>query len=349
MKKNPIFKLGKRFIGQDFKPLIIPEMGINHGGSVEVAFNIVDAAKNAGAEIIKHQTHIPDDEMSSEARKIAPGNSNKSIYSIIKKNSLSEEDEYKLFKYVKKKSLIFLSTPFSRLSVDRLMKFGVSSFKIGSGEFNNIPFLDYICKFKLPMIISTGMHSIKTVKKIVNYLEYKKANFSLLHTTNLYPTPDHLVRLNSLLDIKKYFPKKVFGLSDHTDTNFSSYGAITLGASIVEKHFVDSKHRKGPDISASIDTKDLKDLIKGANILSLQRGGSKNHLKQEQVTRNFAFASVVSTQNIKKGEKLSKKNIWVKRPGTGQIKADKFYKILGKKSKKFIKKNIQLRINHIYD
>ena len=115
-------------------------MGINHGGSVEVAFNIVDAAKNAGAEIIKHQTHIPDDEMSSEARKIAPGNSNKSIYSIIKKNSLSEEDEYKLFKYVKKNLLIFLSTPFSRLSVDRLMKFGVSSFKIGSGEFNNIPF-----------------------------------------------------------------------------------------------------------------------------------------------------------------------------------------------------------------
>ena len=99
----------------------------------------------------------------------------------------------------------------------------------------------------------------------------------------------------------------MFGLSDHTDTNFSSYGAITLGASIVEKHFVDSKHRKGPDISASIDTKDLKDLIKGANILSLQRGGSKNHLKQEQVTRNFAFASVVSTQNIKKGKSFQKK------------------------------------------
>ena len=105
------------------------------------------------------------------------------------------------------------------------------------------------------MIISTGMHSIKTVKKIVNHLEYKKANFSLLHTTNLYPTPDHLVRLNSLSRHKKILSKKVFGLSDHTDTNFSSYGAITLGASIVEKHFVDSKHRKGPDISASIDTR----------------------------------------------------------------------------------------------
>ena len=113
MKQNPIFKIEKRLIGKNYKPLIIPEMGINHGGSIEVAFKIVDAAKRAGAEIIKHQTHIPDDEMSSEAKFIKPGNSNKSIYNIISKNSLSLEDEYKLFKYTKKKSLIFLSTPFS--------------------------------------------------------------------------------------------------------------------------------------------------------------------------------------------------------------------------------------------
>ena len=177
-----------------------------------------------------------------------------------------------------KKSLI-LST-LSRLSVDRLIKFGVSSFKIGSGEFNNI-LLDYICN--LFDDVSTGMHSIRTVKKIVSHLELKKANFSLLHTTNLYPTPDHLVRLNSLLDIKKNFPKKVFGLSDHTDTNFSSFGAITLGASIVEKHFVDSKLRKGPDIPASIDAKELKDLIKGAYILSLQKAVQKITLNRSKL------------------------------------------------------------------
>lgn len=234
------------------------------------------------------------------------------------------------------------------MSVDRLIKFGVNAFKVGSGEFNNTPFLDYVCRYKLPMIISTGMHSIKNVKKIVKHLDQKKANFALLHTTNLYPTPDHLVRLNSLIDIKKSFPTKVFGLSDHTDTNFSSFGAITLGASIVEKHFVDHKNRRGPDIPASIDEKDLINLIRGANILRLQRGGIKNHLKQEQVTRDFAFASVVSIKDIQKGEEFTKGNIWVKRPGTGEINADKFYKILGKKSKRFIKKNIQLKINHIY-
>ena len=121
-----------------------------------------------------------------------------------------------------------------------------------------------------------------------------------------------------------------------------------MGASIVEKHFVDHKNRRGPDIPASIDEKDLINLIRGANILRLQRGGIKNHLKQEQVTRDFAFASVVSIKDIQKGEEFTKGNIWVKRPGTGEINADKFYKILGKKSKRFIKKNIQLKINHIY-
>ena len=347
MKHNPVFKINNRFIGINYKPLIIPEIGINHGGSLEVACKIVDAAKRAGAEIIKHQTHIPDDEMSSEAKFIKPGNSNKSIYQVIRENSLNLEDEYKLFQYVKRKSLKFISTPFSRKAVDRLVKFGVKSFKIGSGEFNNIPFLDYVCKFKKPMIISTGMHSIKTVKKIVEHLRKKCANYCLLHTTNLYPTPDKLVRLNSLLDMKKNFPNTVFGLSDHTKTNYSSFGAITLGASIIEKHFTDHKKRKGPDIPASIDENEFKQLLIGCNILSLQRGGKKDHLKQEQVTRNFAFASVVTIKNIKKGERFSKKNLWVKRPGNGQIKAEKYYKILGKKSKKNLKNNIQLKFDHI--
>ena len=246
-----------------------------------------------------------------------------------------------------KKSLRFISTPFSRKSVDRLIKFGVKSFKVGSGEFNNFPLLDYICKFKKPMIISTGMHSIATVKKVVDHLRKKKAIFCLLHTTNLYPTPDKLVRLDSLKEIKQNFSDLVFGLSDHTKTNYSSFGAVTLGASIIEKHFTDHKKRKGPDIPASIDENELKELIIGCNILRLQRGGNKNHLKQEQVTRNFAFASVVTIKDIKKGERFSKNNLWVKRPGNGQIKAKDYYKVLGKKSKKNIRNNIQLKLSHI--
>ena len=150
-----------------------------------------------------------------------------------------------------------------------------------------------------------------------------------MHTTNLYPTPNKLVRLNSITELKKNFPNLVIGLSDHTETNHSSLGAVALGACIIEKHFVDHKKRKGPDIKSSIDEKGLKELIKDSEIIFVQRGGSKNLLAEEQITRNFAFASVVSIKEIKKGEILSHKNIWVKRPGTGAIKAKDFENILG--------------------
>ena len=340
-------KIENRLISLNHKPLIVPEIGINHNGSLEIAFKIVDAAKRAGAEIIKHQTHIPEDEMSIEAKKIKPGNSNKNIYEIISKASLSAEDEFKLFNYIKKKKMIFLSTPFSREAVDRLTKFGVNAFKIGSGEMNNFPLIDYITKFNKPMIISTGMHSTENVRKLVGFLSKKKTKFALMHTTNLYPTPNKLVRLNSITELKKNFPNLVIGLSDHTETNHSSLGAVALGACIIEKHFVDHKKRKGPDIKSSIDEKGLKELIKDCEIIFVQRGGSKNLLAEEQITRNFAFASVVSIKEIKKGEILSHKNIWVKRPGNGDFAADKFEKILGKIAIKNIKKNIQIKKSDI--
>ena len=133
MKKQKI-KIGTRFIGENYKPVIIAEIGINHNGSLEKAFNIVKSAINSGAEIIKHQTHVLDDEMSLEAKFIKPGNSNKNIFDIIKNNSLNSEEEFKLMNYVKNNKKIFISTPFSRKAVDRLMKFKVPAFKIGSGE-----------------------------------------------------------------------------------------------------------------------------------------------------------------------------------------------------------------------
>ncbi len=341
------FKIENRIISSKHKPLIIPEIGINHNGSLEIAVKIVDAAKRAGAEIIKHQTHMPDFEMSKEAKKIKPGNSRKNIYEIISKSTLNEEDEYKLFKYVKKKGMIFLSTPFSREASDRLIKFGVRAFKIGSGEMNNFPLINHISKYKKPMIISTGMHSLKNVSKTVNFLRRKKVNFALLHTTNLYPTPDHLVRLNSITQLKKKFPNIQIGLSDHTQSNISAIGAISLGATIIEKHFVDKKSRLGPDISSSMDETQLKTLIGDSKIIFNQIKGEKNLLKEEQVTRNFAFSSVVSIKEIKKGEKFSLKNLWVKRPGTGFFNSNELNKILGKKAKRNILKNSQIKKNDV--
>jgi len=169
-----MIKIKNRVISNNSDPLIIPEIGINHNGNLGLAFKIVDAAKRAGAEIVKHQTHVVEDEMSEEAKRIKPGNSNKNIFSIIKNSSISAEDEYKLFKYVEKKGMIYLSTPFSKKAVDRLVKFGVSAFKVGSGEMSNFPLIDYISKFQKTMIVSTGLHNIRQVKKTYNFLKKKK-------------------------------------------------------------------------------------------------------------------------------------------------------------------------------
>lgn len=342
-----IFDISGRKVGPSFKPLIIPEIGINHNGSIEKAFKIVDAAKNAGAEIIKHQTHLPEDEMSEEAKKIKPGNSKKFIFDIIQSCSLTKEDEFKLYQYIKKKKLKFLSTPFSREAADYLDKLGVNTFKIGSGEVTNEPFIDYLCSLKKNLIISTGMVDINYLKKLKKKLNKKKIKFAFLHTTSLYPCPDNLVRLNAIDEMKSTFKDTLIGYSDHSISNLACYAAISKGAVIIEKHFVDNLKTKGPDIICSCDEKSLRELILNSDRLFTQMKGKKNFLKEEQVTRNFAFASVVSTKQILKGEILNKNNIWIKRPGNGDFKANQLKSLIGKKAKRNIKKNFQIRKNDI--
>tara|TARA_A100001015_G_C14998298_1_gene717195 strand:+ start:639 stop:1667 length:1029 start_codon:yes stop_codon:yes gene_type:complete len=336
-------KIGKRKIGPNNRPLIIVELGINHNGSLKKAKKFVDEAKKFGAEIIKHQTHIPEDEMSVEARKIIPSHTKENIFDIIKKTSLSENDEFELMKYVKKKNMIFISTPFSRLAVDRLVKFKVPAFKIGSGECNNYPLIEYIAKHKKPIILSTGMNTIESIKPSVKIFEKYKVPYALMHCTNIYPTPTELIRLQAITEMKKSFPNAIIGLSDHSKTIFPCLGAISLGASIIEKHFVDKKIRKGPDISASMDGNELRLLMKASNEIFLAKGNYKGPVKEEKSTINFAFASLVTTKDIKKGEKITKKNIFPKRPGTGDFKANSYFKVIGKKAKNFIKKNTLLK------
>tara|TARA_B100001248_G_C27395524_1_gene465254 strand:- start:2399 stop:3427 length:1029 start_codon:yes stop_codon:yes gene_type:complete len=341
-------KIGNIKIGSNYKPVVIAELGINHNGSIERAIKIADAAINSGAKIIKHQTHIPEDEMSLEAKKIKPGNSNTNIFDIIKNCSLNEEDEFKLMRYIQKKKIVFISTPFSRKAVDRLIKFKIPAFKIGSGECNNYLLVEYIAKQKKPIILSTGMNSIQSIKPSVKIFEKFKNPYALLHCTNIYPTPASLIRLDDLLTLKKNFPKAIIGLSDHSSNIYASLGAIALGASIIEKHFVDTKKTKGPDISASMDKGELKDLIFGAEQIFLSKGSNnKKPVKEETKTINFAFASAVATKNLYPGEKLSLKNFFLKRPGIGDFNIHNYKKLIGKKLKKAIKENTLIKKTHI--
>ena len=337
-------KIGNINIGTKYKPVVIAELGINHNGSIERAVKIADAAIKSGAKIIKHQTHIPEDEMSLEAKKIKPGNSNKNIFSIIKECQLSENDEFKFAKYIRQKKKIFISSPFSREAVDRLEKIGVPAYKIGSGECNNYPFLEYVCKKKKPIILSTGMNDILSIKKSVKIIRKYKVPYALLHCTNIYPTPNELVRLECLNDLKKNFKDAIIGLSDHTETIYSCLGAVSLGASILEKHFVDNKSiRKGPDVSCSMDKNELKEMIVGSKLIFSSLKGTKRALKEETKTINFAFASIVATKNIKKGQKLTKNNIFPIRPGTGDFGVKNFESLLGKNAKRDIKENYQIK------
>ncbi|MFK5957863.1 MAG: N-acetylneuraminate synthase family protein [Lutibacter sp.] len=339
---NPTIEIAGRKIGIDYPPLIIAEIGINHEGSLQTAFEMVDAAKRAGVEVVKHQTHIVEDEMSGAAKKVIPGNADISIYEIMKRCSLNEEEEYKLKEYVESKGMLFISTPFSRAAADRLERMQVKAYKIGSGECNNYPLLEHIATFGKPIILSTGMNTIESIKKAVEIFDEHKVPIALLHTTNLYPTPPELVRYGALLEMHKAFPDKVFGLSDHTLNNNACLGAVALGVSILERHFTDTMKRTGPDIVCSMDEQACLGLIKGTEEIWQMRGGTKKPAKEEQVTIDFAFATVCSISNIKKGALFSKKNIWVKRPGTGEILAEKFNSIIGKVAKRDILNDEQL-------
>ena len=325
-------EINGRKIGEKYPPLVIAEIGINHNGSLKVAKEMIDAAYRAGAEIIKHQTHIIEDEMSKEAKKVIPGNADISIYDIMKKASLSFEEEKELKEYIESKNMIFLSTPFSRAAADRLEKLGVKAYKIGSGECNNYPLIEHIAKFRKPMIISTGMNNIRSIKKTVEIVEKYDIPYILMHTTNLYPTPCNLVRLGAMQELKENFPNAIIGLSDHTINNNACLAATALGACVLERHFTDSKNRMGPDIICSADEEELKDLITSSREIFSMRGGHKEILKEEQVTIDFAYATIVAIKPIQKGEKFTKENIWVKRPGKVGILAKNYDKIIGKEA-----------------
>lgn len=342
--ENNEFKIGNRFIGYNHMPAIICEIGINHEGCLQTAFEMVDAAHAAGAEIIKHQTHVVDDEMSEEAKKVIPGNADVSIYEIMKRCALSEEDEIKLKEYVEKKGLIFISTPFSRAAAYRLERMNVPAYKIGSGECNNYPLIKLIASFGKPIILSTGMNTLASIKKSVDIIRDAGVPYALLHCTNVYPTPYQDVRLGAMLELSQHFPDAVIGLSDHTVDNFACLGAVALGASILERHFTDKMSRPGPDITCSMDPDALIELKAGAHALFLARGGKKDtKILNEKPTKDFAFASVVADQEIKEGETLTVNNIWVKRPANGDFTAEDYEILIGKVAARNIPRGVQLK------
>ena len=329
------------------EPILVPEIGINHFSSLKNAKKIVDAAYSSGSRVIKAQIHIPEKEMSLEAKKIKPGNSKLSIYEVIQKNSFTLGQELELKKYIEKKKMLYIASCFCQEAAIWLHENNTKVFKIGSGECNNLPFVKLIASFNKPTIMSTGMHEVVSLKKSVNEFQKRKTPLVLLHCVNLYPTKIELSNLGRIRELKKSFPNIQIGLSDHTSGLETALVSIGMGVKIIEKHFVVNKKKDGPDVKASIDKKELEYFNNNSKKLFKSIFFPKKYLIEEHVTRRFAYHSVVAKKNIKKGEKLSLKNLCYKRPGTGYFNANKIFNLIGKISKKNIKANTQIKENDV--
>lgn len=331
-----------RTIGPECPPLVIAEIGINHEGDIGKAKRMVDDAKKSGAECVKFQMHVLEDEMAAVAKKVVPGHTKESIWEIMERCNLTREEQEELKAYTESLGMIYLSTPFSRAAADILNEMGVGWFKIGSGECNNYPLVEHIASFGKPIILSTGMNDIPSVAKSVALLRNANVPFTLMHCTSLYPTPYEKVRLGGITELKNAFPDAVVGLSDHSVGIYTCLGAVPFGASILEKHFTSDKLWPGPDIAVSIDPQELRELIVGSKAIYQALGGHKDILPEEQPTIDFAYACVVSIRDIRKGEQFTKENIWVKRPGTGEIKAVDYYTIIGRVAMRDIPNDVQV-------
>ena len=336
-------KIGNREISANHPPLVIAEIGINHGGDLEVAKNMVRLAAAAGCECVKHQTHIVEDEMTDEAKSIFPPNADVSIWDVMAQCALSQEDEAELRRYTEDLGLIWISTPFSRAAADFLETLDVPAYKIGSGEADNLPLIRHIAKKGKPVIMSTGMQTIDTIRASVQILEDAGIEYALLECTNLYPSPPEIVSLQGVTDLKNAFPNAVVGFSDHSIGPEMALASVALGASILERHYTDTRYRKGPDISCSMDPAELRFLVDRSREIHTALMNPKQRTAPEEDVYRFARASVVADLDLPAGHTIAEADIWARRPGSGDIAGYDFDKVVGKTLKVAVTRNQQLK------
>ena len=319
--------------------IIIAEAGVNHNGKLKLAYKLVDVAKECGADFIKFQTSIPELHISKFAKKanyqVKNTTDGESQLQMCKKITLSYEEFRKLKKYCRKRKIEFLSTPFDLKSIDFLKSLKMKYFKIPSGEITNLPYLTKVAKLKKKVILSTGMSNLLEIKEALRILTFngtKKKNITVLQCNTEYPTPLRDANVRAMLTIKKKFKVNI-GYSDHTEGIEVPLVAVALGAKIIEKHITLNKNLSGPDHKASINPKEFSKMVRYIrNFTTALGSGIKKVTQSELKNIKIVRTSIVAAREIKKGEKFSKKNLTIKRPGTG-IYPMKFYKIIGIKKK----------------
>jgi len=327
--------------------IIIAEAGVNHNGSTENAFRLVDAAAEAGADYIKFQTFKAEKAVSISAKKANyqiqnSQNSRESQLEMLKKLELTQEQHEQIINYCKVKNINFFSTAFDLDSLEYLASIGLDIVKIPSGEITNLPYLRKAASLFSKVILSTGMATIAEIKdamEVFTHAGINKENITILHCNTEYPTPMKDVNLKAMLHIQEVLGTKV-GYSDHTLGIEVPIAAVALGAGLIEKHFTLDKTMEGPDHKASLDPRELKAMVEAIRNIekALSGSGYKEVSPSESKNREIARKSIVAKTNIKKGEAFSEQNLTVKRPGNG-VNPMLWDNVLGKKAKRDFKED----------
>jgi len=315
---------------------IIAEAGVNHNGSIQLAYKLIDVASASGADAVKFQTFKTENLVSINAQKAEyqkqATNQSESQFNMLKKLELDTNAHKKLINYCKKKDIVFLSSPFDHESIDLLNELELQIFKIPSGEITNLTYLRHIGSLGKEVILSTGMSTLKEIEEalvILTSAGTSKENITILHANTMYPTPMEDVNLRAMQTIQDKFGVAV-GYSDHTLGIEVDIAAVAMGATIIEKHFTLDKTMDGPDHKSSISPEELKAMVSSIRNIEKALGSSiKKPSKSEKPNITMARKSIVASKSIKKGELFTEKNITIKRPGTG-ISPMKWDSILGK-------------------
>jgi len=347
MKK---IKIGNKVINKESPCFIIAEAGVNHNGDIKLAKRLIDVAKDVSADAVKFQTFKAEDVVTKEVEMAEYQKKNikkkESQLEMLKKIELDYEDFKKLKKYADKKKIIFLSTPDSNKDVDILENL-VPAYKIGSGDLTNYPLLEKVAQKKKPIILSTGMATLKEVKEAEAVIKKQENDkIILLHCTTNYPCPMEEVNLKAMQTLKKEFNLPI-GYSDHTLGILVPIMAVTLGAKVIEKHFTLDRNLPGPDHKASLEPKELKEMIMAIRGAEKAIGrGIKKPTENEKRIKNVSRKSIVAEIDIPSGIKITQNMLAIKRPGIG-IAPKYFNKIIGRRAKKDIKKDELIEIKEL--
>ena len=316
------------------KTIIIAEAGVNHNGDFETARKMIDAAKEAGADYVKFQTAVPELVISEFAPQAEYQKENTGVVEsqldMCRKIHLPLSDYKLLAEYCKEVGIGFMSTPFDLTSIDLLAEIGQDYFKVPSGEITNLPYLRKVAEKGVPVILSTGMSTIKETEDAIQILTgthpstpegfkptLKRADIIVLHCNTQYPTPYSDINLRAMQTLADELKVKT-GFSDHSLGIEAPIAAVALGACVIEKHFTLSRDMAGPDHKASLEPDELKAMVTSIRHIEEALGdGVKRVTDSERPNIEIARKSIVAIRPIKKGEILTEDNIYVKRPGNG--------------------------------